>query len=106
MVGYFSASNHFSLFACVFFIPFPVLIVETSMVASNFDVARLLGSKLIVAFNPPKVPDGSPPENFMEYASVIFHSCETRMVNEEAIMSNAVSAGKKAFFMSSIFNDG
>ena len=60
ITGYFSASNHLSLLACVFFIPLPVLIVATSIVASNFDEARLAGSKLIVAFNPPNSPEGSP----------------------------------------------
>src|SRR5579863_10088270 len=48
MVGYFVASNHFSLLAWVFFMPLPVLIVDTSTETSNFEVARLAGSKLAV----------------------------------------------------------
>src|SRR5580704_8720430 len=93
MVGYFSASNHLSLLAWVFFIPLPVLMLATSMLASNLEDARSLGSKLMVPLSPLNSPDGSPPSNFMEYSSLIFQSCDLITVNADAANSARAATG-------------
>src|SRR5450432_316568 len=105
MVGYLSASNHFSLFAWVFFIPLPVFIVATSRVASNVDVVRSFGSKFMVPFKPPNWPAGSPPSNFTKELSAIFHSCDLNTANEDARIRTTAATGYMNFFITIILFD-
>lgn len=103
MVGYFSASNHFALLACLFFMPLPVLIEATSMATSNIEASRLSSSKVMSPSILVNTPDGSLLVKATEYPSAIFQVVEEEMVKAEKRMMAETIPSKLEIFMRWVF---
>ena len=64
--GYVVASNHFLLLACLFFIPFPVFMDDTSTETENFELDKSFSLNEMFPFIVLKIPSTPVPLNLIE----------------------------------------
>src|SRR3954463_14918053 len=98
MVGYFVASNQSALFACLFCMPLPVLILFTSMFTSKREAARFCSSKAMEPVKVLKMPLTPLVEKVMLYFSVMAQLSERVMANTVARRPRA-AMDKNVFFI-------
>lgn len=99
ILGWFLASNHFLLFACLFLMPFPVLMEFTSMLIWQFDEVRSCSLKFIVASTFLNIPSASVPENLMACPSKMVHCALLSAVNADKEMMEIVRIRELIFFI-------